>query len=92
MVKPAGVFMEPTSELIDALYREKILRARQMTLQKRVEVGAELSDIGRQMMRELILRENPSASQAQILQLMRQRLELKRKLDDIPLPESENAA
>jgi hypothetical protein len=84
--------MEPTSELIDVLYRDKVLRARQMTLQKRVEVGAELSDIGRQMMRESILRENPTAPEAQILQLMRQRLELKRKLDDIPLPESGNAA
>ncbi|MGD0462387.1 MAG: hypothetical protein ABSB74_07850 [Tepidisphaeraceae bacterium] len=80
--------MEPTSELIDALYREKVLRARRMTLQKRVEVGAALSDIGRQMMRDAIRRENPSASEEEVRQLMRRRLELKRKLDDTPLPES----
>jgi len=84
--------VEPTSELIDALYREKILRARRMTLQRRVEVGAELSDVGRQMMHEAIRRENPAASDEEVRQLIGQRLELKRKLDDTPLPESGNAA
>jgi hypothetical protein len=80
--------VEPTPELVDAIYREKILRSRRMTIQKRLEVAAELSDIGRQMMREAIRRENPAASDDEVRQLMRGRLELKRKLDDIPLPES----
>jgi hypothetical protein len=62
--------VEPTPELVDAIYREKILRSRRMTIQKRLEVAAELSDIGRQMMREAIRRENPAASDDEVRQLM----------------------
>lgn len=79
--------MEPTAELVDAIYREKVLRARKMTPQKRLEIGAELSDLGRQMMREAIHRENPAATEEEIRQLMRRRIELARKLDNTPLPE-----
>ena len=84
--------MEPTADLVDAIYREKVLCARRMSPQRRVEVGAELSDLGRQMMREAIRREYPSASQEQIRQFMRERIELSRKLDNIPLPELGNVA
>jgi hypothetical protein len=82
------VVLEPTPDLIaDAIYREKALRARRLSLQKRVETGAELSDLGREMMREAIRRENPSASQQQIHELVRRRIDLGRRLDNIPLPE-----
>jgi hypothetical protein len=57
-----------------------------MSVQKRVEKGAELSDLGREMMREAIRRENPSISQRQIHELVRRRIDLGRKLDNIPLP------
>ena len=83
--------MEPTDELIDAIYREKVLRARRMTPQRRMEVGAELSDLGRQMMREAILRQNPGATEEEIHLEMRSRFDLARKLEDIPLPESGEA-
>jgi hypothetical protein len=83
--------VEPTPELVEALYREKVLRARRMTPQRRVEVGAELSDVGRQMMREAIRRENPLATAEQVRQLMRRRIELARRLDDTPLPVPGNA-
>ena len=82
--------MEPTAELIDAIYREKVLRSRRMTPSKRIAIGAELSDIGRQMMREAIRRENPAASSEQVHQMMRRRIELSRKLDNLPLPKSES--
>ena len=80
--------VEPTRKLIDAIYGEKVLRSRRMTPQRRIEVGAELSDMGRQMMREAIRRQNPSASDDEIHQEMRHRLKLARKLEQIPLPES----
>ena len=80
--------MEPTDELVDAIYREKVLRARRMTPQRRVEVGAELSDMGRQMMREAILRQNPTATEEEIRLEMRYRFKLARRLEDVPLPES----
>jgi hypothetical protein len=83
--------VEPTPELVDAIYREKVLRARRMTVQRRMEVGAELSDVGRQMMREAILRQNLMATEEEIRVEMRKRFELARKLRDIPLPQSGKA-
>ena len=80
--------MEPTPELVNAIYREKVLRARRMAPQRRMEVGAELSDAGRQMMREAIRRQNPAASEDEIHLQIQYRLKLARKLEDIPLPES----
>ena len=58
-----------------------------MTPQRRIEIGAELSDLGRQMMREAIRRQNPQASEEEIRREMQYRLKLARKLEDIPLPE-----
>ncbi len=80
--------MEPTRELVDAIYHEKVLCARRMTPQRRIEVGAQLSDMGRQMMREAIRRQNPTASEEEIRREMRRRFKLARKLEDIPLPEA----
>jgi Rv0078B-related antitoxin len=78
--------MEPTDELVDAIYRDKVLRSRKLTIGRRVEIGAELSDLGRQMMREAVRRDFPAASQEEIEAELRRRIALSRKLDDIPLP------
>lgn len=78
--------MKPTKQLIDDLYREKVERARRMSVARRVEVGAELSDMGRQMIRETIHAQTPTASEEQIRRIMRERIALSRRLDDIPLP------
>ena len=78
--------MEPTPELVDAIYRDKVRRSREMTIQRRIEVGAELSDLGRQMMREAIHRDIPGASEQEVLRELRRRIALSRKLDNIPLP------
>jgi hypothetical protein len=56
-----------------------------------MEVAAELSDMGRQMMREAILRQNPAATEGEIRVEMRRRFKLARKLESIPLPESKKA-
>ena len=78
--------MEPTDELVDAIYREKVMRSRRMSIGKRVEAGAELSDLGREMMRQAIRNDNPAASEQEVLLELRRRIALSRKLDDIPLP------
>jgi hypothetical protein len=83
--------VEPTPELVEAIYREKVLRARRMTPQRRLEVGAELSDMGRQMMREAILRQNPVATEGEIRREMRHRFNLARQLENIALPRSGEA-
>lgn len=79
--------MKPTQLMIDEIYREKVERARRMSLARRVEVGAELSDLGRQMMRETILAAEPAATEEQIRRIMRERIALSRRLDDLPLPQ-----
>lgn len=78
--------MEPTKQIIDDLYREKVERARRMSIARRVEIGAELSDLGRQMMREAIRAQEPAASEEHIRRIMRERIALSRRLDDLPLP------
>jgi hypothetical protein len=78
--------MEPTNELVDAIYREKVVRSRRMSVGKRIEVGAELSDLGREMMRQAIRNDNPMASEEEILVEVRRRVALSRNLDNIPLP------
>jgi len=84
--------MEPDQRLIDEIYREKVMRARSMSPARRAEIGAELSDVSGRMMREAIRRQFPQVSEAQIHELMRERIELARRLDDVALPESEDAA
>ena len=78
--------MEPTKELVDAIYREKVMRSRRMSIGKRIEAGAELSDLGREMMRQAIRNGNPTASEEEVVRELRRRIGLSRKLDDIPLP------
>jgi hypothetical protein len=43
-------------------------------------------------MREAIRRQFPSASEQQVRDMIHQRIALGRRLDDIPLPATENAA
>jgi hypothetical protein len=84
--------MEPSEQLVDEIYREKVLRARMLTPDRRAQIGAELSDLSRQMMREAIRRQFPMASEQSIHELMRRRVDLSRRLDDTSMPASENAA
>jgi hypothetical protein len=78
--------VKPTKELADAIYREKVMRSRGMTVERRIEVGAELSDVGREMMGEAIRREFLEASVEDVRREMRRRIALSRKLDNLPLP------
>jgi len=79
--------VEPTPELIDAIYREKVLRSRRMTPSERLEASLELSDIGIQMMRDSVRHQHPGASESEITARVNDRIERSRKLDDISLPE-----
>jgi hypothetical protein len=72
--------MEPTQELLDAIYRDRVLRARQVPPGKKLLAGAELFDQVCRRMRAGLRDENPEAGEQTIEALLRRRLKLLRRL------------
>ena len=72
--------MEPTQELLDAIYRDRVLRARQVPPGKKLLAGAELFDQVCDRMRAGLRDENPGADEKTIEELLRRRLDLLRRL------------
>jgi hypothetical protein len=72
--------MQPTQELIDAIYREKVLRAREVPLEQKILAGAQLFDDVCERMAAGLRAENPTATEDEIEERLRQRLDFLRKL------------
>ncbi len=72
--------MEPTPELIDALYRDKVIQARRTPTEQKVLAGAELFDAVCERMAAGLRAENPGADEATIRTLLQRRLDLLRRL------------
>ena len=72
--------MKPTQEMIDSIYREKVLRARQTPFDEKVLAGAEIFEMVCQRMADGLRSENPGADDARIDELLRQRLDRLRRL------------
>ena len=72
--------MEPTQELVDAIYRDRVLRARQVPPEKKLLAGAELFEQVCERMRAGLRDENPGADEPAIEILLRKRLSLLRRL------------
>jgi hypothetical protein len=68
--------MEPTQELVDAIYRERVHRARRTPIEAKLLAGAELFEEACQRMAWGLRAENPGADDATIALLLRRRLEL----------------
>jgi hypothetical protein len=73
--------MEPTQELIDAIYRERVLRARRMSAEEKFLAGPRLFDRECQIMRDEIRSERPDTTEVEIEAILRQKLELRRRLE-----------
>jgi hypothetical protein len=67
--------MEPTQELIDALYRDKVRSARRMTPEQKLAAGAELFDSVCQIMRAGILGQFPGIDEEGVQAQMARRLQ-----------------
>jgi hypothetical protein len=74
--------MEPTQELIDALYREEVLRARRMKPGDKLFAGADLFDYACEITKSGIRHQHPDADEQQVLALLRDRLALARRLEN----------
>lgn len=73
--------MEPTKELIDSIYREKVLRARSMKPVDKLFAGADLFDFACEITKSGIRHQNPQADEKQVLAILLERLALARRLE-----------
>lgn len=72
--------MEPTQELADSIYRERVLRARRTSLSEKLLLGPELFAEVCQRMADGIRIENPDADEQQVQEMLWARLDLLQRL------------
>jgi hypothetical protein len=74
--------MQPTKELIDELYWEQLERARQMSPGDRVLAGLQLFELTSRIMADGIRSRFPEADEHRVLEILRERLALSRRLEN----------
>jgi hypothetical protein len=72
--------MQPTSEMIDAIHREKVLRTRRLPIEHKVLAGAEIFEMVCRRMADGLRAEKPDDDDAEIEEILRQRLDRLRRL------------
>ncbi len=73
--------MEPTKELVDEIYRERVLRARATPIDQKFLAGADLFEYACRLTCDGIRHQNPGIDEAQVQQILRERLALRRWLE-----------
>jgi hypothetical protein len=76
--------MGPTKELIDDIYRERVLRARRTPIEQKVLAGAELFEFACRVTCDGIRHQNPGIDEAEVQRILRDRLALVRRLEHRP--------
>jgi hypothetical protein len=74
--------MQPTKELIDQLYRERVERARQTPPGEKVRAGLQLFEFTTRIMADGIRSQFPDADEQRVQEILRERLALARRLED----------
>ncbi len=74
--------MQPTQELIDGIYRERVLRARAMPIDEKFIAGPRLFRRVCRIMVDGIRNQFPNASEEEVQDILRQRLALARRLEN----------
>ena len=74
--------MEPTKELIDTIFRERVLRARQLSAEEKFLAGPRLFDHVCRVMRDGIRHQHPDADAQQVDEILSVRLVLARRLQE----------
>ena len=81
--QPAAYTPPPaTQRLIDELYREELIEARAMSPEEKVLAGQQLFEAACRITLAGIRNQNPNASEAECLEILRQRLVLQRRLEE----------
>jgi hypothetical protein len=76
--------VEPTQELIDAVYRDKVEAARRMSPEEKLFAGAELFDYACEITKAGIRDQFPEADEEEVLRILRERLVLAERLHRFP--------
>ena len=76
--------MEPTKQLADARYRERVERARRTPPGDKVAAGLELFELTARIMSDGIRMQFPDADEHRVQEILRERLALSRQLEDRP--------
>jgi hypothetical protein len=74
--------MEPTQELIDDLFRERVLRARRTPPEEKFLQGPQLFDMCCRIMADGIRNECPDADEQRVQEILAQRIALLRRLEN----------
>jgi hypothetical protein len=72
--------MEPTKQLIDAIYRDRVLSARKTAPEVKLRASLELDEYACGLMRDGIRNQFPDADEQRVEEIVRQRLALARRL------------
>jgi hypothetical protein len=75
--------MEPTRELIDEIYRERVLRARRTPPEEKILEGPRLFEMACRITMEGIREQHPEASDAEVREILERRLDLRDRLDGL---------
>jgi hypothetical protein len=74
--------MEPTQELVDSLYRDKVRQARAMTPEQKLLAGPQLFDHVCRIMRDGIRHQHPGADERRVGEILRERLAIAARLEN----------
>lgn len=74
--------MKPTKEVIDRIYRDRVLRARQTPPEEKLLDGARLFDMSCRVMMDGIRHEHPDADEQKVKEILIERVRLLRRLED----------
>ena len=77
--------MEPTQELIDELFRERVLR-RAMSPEEKLLAGPRLFEFACRVARDGIRHQHPDATDEQVEEILLQRLAWRRRLEENECP------
>lgn len=75
--------MNPTQKLVDDIYRERVERARRMTVDEKLLAPAELFEWACQITRDGIRQQHPEADDAAVEAILRERLALGERLESL---------
>ena len=74
--------MEPTQELVDSIYRERVLRARQTPPEEKFLDGPRLFDFACRIVADGIRHQYPDADEQRVQEILAQRIDLRRRLEE----------
>jgi hypothetical protein len=74
--------MQPSKELLDEIYRDRVLRARNMPPEEKLLDGPRLFEMACRITRDGIRHQFPEADDQQVETILAQRLVLRRRLEE----------